>query len=245
MHRFFIPPDQIETGRPVLRGPEVKHLVKVLRLGAGDVVELLDGSGRGIRARIDSVDREEVVCARLEEFSPGGEPPVRVTLVQGLAKGEKMDLVIQKSTEMGVAEIIPLICRRTVVQLDSRKAAERQIRWQRVALEAAKQCRRARVPVVRPPQGLGVVLDAIPEGTASFMPWEEERHRSFRQALEGENPGRVYIFIGPEGGFEISEVEEAGRRGVVTVTLGPRILRTETAGLACLSIIMCTWGDLG
>ncbi|MHB8917863.1 MAG: 16S rRNA (uracil(1498)-N(3))-methyltransferase [Desulfocucumaceae bacterium] len=245
MHRFFISPDQIEADKPVLRGPEVKHLVKVLRLGAGDVVELLDGSGRGIRARVESVEREEVVFARLEEFTPGGEPPVRVTLVQGLAKGEKMDLVIQKSTEMGVSEIIPLICRRTVVQLDSRKAADRQTRWQRVALESAKQCRRAMVPVVRTPQGLGEVLAAIPGGTACFMPWEEELNRSFRMALSGDNPGRAYIFIGPEGGFEVSEVEEARRRGVVTVTLGPRILRTETAGLACLSIIMHTWGDLG
>ncbi|MFZ5631218.1 MAG: 16S rRNA (uracil(1498)-N(3))-methyltransferase [Bacillota bacterium] len=245
MRRFFISPEQFEADKPVIRGPDVKHMVKVLRLKPGDMVELLDGTGRAARARIDSAGSVEVVCTRLEEVIPGGEPPVKVTLVQGLAKGEKMDLVIQKSTELGVAEIIPLICRRSVVRLEDKRAAGRQERWQRVAVEAAKQCRRARLPVVRSAQGLDEVLDGMPVGTAAFLPWEEERDRSFGQLLQGENPGRVYIFIGPEGGFEKSEVEGARRRGVVTVTLGPRILRTETAGLACLALIMHRWGDLG
>ncbi|MCL6478660.1 MAG: 16S rRNA (uracil(1498)-N(3))-methyltransferase [Peptococcaceae bacterium] len=245
MRRFFISPDQFGAEKPVIRGPDVKHMVKVLRLKPGDVVELLDGAGRAVRARIDRAGKDEVECTRLEEFTPGGEPPVKVTLVQGLAKGEKMDLVIRKSTELGAAEIIPLICRRSVVHLEDGRAAGRQERWQRVAVEAAKQCRRARFPVVRSQQGLADVLNDMPQGTAAFLPWEEERDRSFGQFLQGENPGRVYIFIGPEGGFDRSEVEEAVRRGVITVTLGPRILRTETAGLACLALVMHRWGDLG
>lgn len=245
MHRFFVSPEQLKAERPVITGPDVRHAVKVLRLGPGDVVELLDGQGRAARAGIEEAGRDQVVCLRLEEFSPGGEPPVRVTLVQGLAKGEKMDLVIQKSTELGVAEIIPLVARRSVVRLEGGKALERQERWQRIAMEAAKQCRRAVVPPVRPPMNLSLVLQEIPAGTTSFLPWEEQRGQSLGYLLRGDNPGRVYLFIGPEGGFESSEVEEAGLRGVQAVSLGTRILRTETAGLACLSIIMNRWGDLG
>lgn len=245
MYRFFIAPEEFVAERPVIRGPDVRHMVKVLRLGPGDVVVLLDGNGRAARARIESAGREEVALTRLDEFTPGGEPPVKVTLVQGLAKGEKMDLIIQKSTELGVAEIIPLICRRTVVRLEGHKSSGRQERWQRVAVEAAKQCRRARIPLVRLPQSLGDVLEEIPESTAAFLPWEEERGRPFGQALAGNRPEGVYIFIGPEGGFDAPEVEEARQRGVVTVTLGPRILRTETAGIVCLSLILHKWGDLG
>lgn len=244
MHRFFVSPEQFGAEHPVITGPDVKHAVKVLRLGPGDVVEILDGAGRAARARIDRAGKEDVILARLDEYTPGGEPPVKVTLVQGLAKGEKMDLVIQKATELGVAEIIPLVCHRSVVRLEGGKAAERQQRWQRVALEAAKQCRRARVPEVYRPQGLDEVLDGIPEGAACFLPWEGEREQSFGQLLMGDNHGRVYIFIGPEGGFEAFEVDRARQRGVVTVTLGPRILRTETAGLVCLSLIMHKWGDI-
>lgn len=245
MHRFFITPEQFEAEKPVVRGPDVRHMVKVLRLGPGDVVDFLDGTGRALRARIDRVGKDEVFFSRLDEYKPGGEPPVKVTLVQGLAKGDKMDLVIQKSTELGVAEIIPMICHRSVVRLNDKKSLEKQQRWQRVALEAAKQCRRARVPVVLPPQGLDEVLDGMPEGTASFLPWEREHNHSFRQMLERGRPGRVYIFIGPEGGFEEYEVERARQKGVVTVTLGPRILRTETAGIVSLTLVMHAWGDVG
>lgn len=229
----------------MVRGPDVRHMVKVLRLGPGDTVVLLDGTGRAARARIESAGREEVTLTRLDEFTPGGEPPVKVTLVQGLAKGEKMDLIIHKTTELGVAEIIPLVCRRSVVRLEGHKSSGRQERWQRVAMEAAKQCRRARIPLVRLPQSLGEVLEEITVGTVAFLPWEEEKGRPFGQALAVDRPEGVYIFIGPEGGFEAEEVEEARQRGVVTVTLGPRILRTETAGLVSLALIMNKWGDLG
>ncbi len=242
MHRFFISPEQFVVERPVLRGPEVGRMVKVLRLKSGDVVEILDGAGRGARAKIDRAEKEEVILVRLDEYIPGGEPPVRVTLVQGLSKGEKMDLVIQKSTELGVAEIIPLVCRRSVLRLDGDRATERQGRWRRIALEAARQCRRAVIPEVRRPKGIDEVLAGIPEGTVSFLPWEGERRGRLGDLLKGDRPGRVYIFIGPEGGFEESEVDLARRKGVFAVTLGPRILRTETAGLVCAALVMHHWG---
>ena len=245
MYRFFIEPQQFETENPVIRGPEFKHLSKVLRLGPGDIVYLLDGTGRMIKARIELMGKEEASLTRLEEFQSERELPLKVTLVQGLAKGDKMDLIIQKATELGIAEIIPMTCRRTVVRLEGEKAIERQKRWQRVAMEAAKQCRRAIIPMVQTPQKFEDVLAAIPREAVCFMPWEEEHGQTFGQVLSTDRPEQVYLLIGPEGGFESMEVEKARQRGVVTVTLGPRILRTETAGLACLSIIMHRWGDLG
>lgn len=245
MHRFFLSPDQFNQDNPVVRGPDVQHMVKVLRLKPGDPVEILDGAGRAARAVIHSLGKEEVACRKIEEFNPGGESPLKVILVQGLAKGEKMDLTIQKCTELGVAGIIPTICHRSVVRLEGGKSSEKQARWQRVAMEAAKQCRRPAVPVVSAPRKLGQVLASIPEGTAAYMPWEDEKNLSLREALPPDSPGTVYIFIGPEGGFESYEVEEARQRGVVTVSLGPRILRTETAGPVCVALVMHKWGDLG
>ncbi|MFZ5646668.1 MAG: 16S rRNA (uracil(1498)-N(3))-methyltransferase [Bacillota bacterium] len=245
MHRFFISPEQFDSHRPVVSGQDVRHMVKVLRLKPGDLVELLDGAGRAARASVEHVGKEEVVLLKMGEFTPGGAPPVQVILVQGLARGEKMDLVIQKCTELGVSGVIPLVCHRSVVRLDDGKSIDRQARWQRVALEAAKQCRRPDVPVVSAPQKLPGVLSGMPEGSLAVMPWEGEESRSFSDALAGETPGRVYVIIGPEGGFEKYEVEEARRAGVVTVSLGPRILRTETAGLVCVALIMHRLGDLG
>lgn len=245
MHRFFITPEQFDSHRPVVRGQDVRHMVKVLRLKPGDRVELLDGAGRAAKAMVEHVRKEEVVCLKMGEFEPLGAPPVEVILVQGIAKGDKMDLIIQKCTELGVSVVIPLICHRSVVQLDDGKIQDRQARWQRVALEAAKQCRRPDVPVVSLPRKLPDVLAGMPKGSAAIMPWEGEDTRSFSDALAGDTPESIYIFIGPEGGFEPYEAEEARRAGVSTVSLGPRILRTETAGLACITIIMHRLGDLG
>lgn len=244
MHRFFITPEQFDSHSPVVRGQDVRHMVKVLRLKPGDRVELLDGAGRAATAMVEQVGKEEVVCLKMGEFAPPGAPPFEVILVQGIAKGEKMDLIIQKCTELGVSGVIPLICHRSVVRLDDGKIHDRQARWQRVALEAARQCRRPDVPVVSMPRKLPEVLEAIPKGSAAIMPWEEEDNLSFSDALAGDTPERIYIFIGPEGGFERYEAEEARRAGVSTVSMGPRILRTETAGLACITIIMHRLGDL-
>lgn len=244
MHRFFITKEEFDSQRPVVRGQDVKHMVRVLRLRPGDQVELLDGAGRAARARLENLGKDDVICRKLEEFIPGGAPPVEIILAQGIAKGEKMDLVIQKSTELGVSGIIPVICHRSVVRLDDSKGYDRQSRWQRVALEAARQCRRPDVPVVSMPRKLPDVLAGIHGGSLALMPWEGENSLTFSEALAGETPGRVYIIVGPEGGFESFEVEEARRAGVRTVSLGPRILRTETAGMVCVALVMHKFGDL-
>ncbi|MFZ5642239.1 MAG: 16S rRNA (uracil(1498)-N(3))-methyltransferase [Bacillota bacterium] len=245
MSRFFITPEQFDSHKPIITGPDVKHMTKVLRLRTGDAIDLLDGTGRGANAVIEHIGKDEVHCQKVGPFTPGGEPPVDVILVQGLAKGDKMDLIIQKSTELGVSGIIPLISQRTVVRVEQDRVSGKHSRWQRVAMEAAKQCRRARIPVVYSPCNLGEVLKKIPPDGFSLLPWEGERIVPLKRALPEDSPGKVYLFIGPEGGFEASEVEEAANHGVVSVSLGPRILRTETAGMTCLSILMHKYGDLG
>ncbi len=191
-----------------------------------------------------TINNKEIALKIINHFSPGGEPPVKITLVQGLNKGDKMEYIVQKATELGVTDIIPMICHRSVVRLEGVKAVDRQERWQRVALEAAKQCRRAIIPKVHEIQNISEVLEKIPLGTLSFLPWEQEKSFGLREILSGDKKESVFIFIGPEGGFEEKEVKQAIDKGVAVVTLGDRILRTETAGLACAAIVMFQWGDI-
>lgn len=246
MPRFFIAPEKINDGRVYITGPDVNHIVRVLRLGAGDGITVLDGRGMAYEAVIERTGREEVVCAIKKEYPAEGTPPLRITLVQGIPKGDKMDLVIQKGTELGVSRVIPLICRRAVVKLEGDKSERRKERWQRIALEAAKQCRRPDVPEVSEPAGWDRVLADLPPEAMAIIPWEEESIKSLKSVLqENDKREEIFVFIGPEGGFTPAEVERAREAGVRPVTLGPRILRTETAGLAVLTMILYQWGDLG
>ena len=245
MARFFVNPENIKRNQAVITGPDVKHIQKVLRLGEGDSVTLLDGLGNQYQANITSYKRDAVFCTIVSKDAALGEPPVRVTLVQCLPKGDKMELVIQKGTELGVTRFIPLKCSRSVVKLDEKKAVERQKRWQRVALEAAKQCRRPLVPEVNVPLEWQEVISEIPQDALLIIPWEGETAVSVKDVLANREYNDIYIVVGPEGGFEPFEVEAARMRGAKTVSLGPRILRTETAGLALTSIVMYLYGDIG
>lgn len=246
MPRFFVAPEQIKSGRVTITGPDVVHIVKVLRLGIGDALTVLDGRGKVYEAVVEQAGREAVSCAITNESAAGGALSVRITLVQGLPKGDKMDLIVQKATELGVFRLIPLVCERSVVKLSGDKPQRRIERWQRIAQEAAKQCRRPDVPEVLPPTGWEEVLNGMPDDVNALIPWEEENQKTLKKTLgESELQGDVYVFIGPEGGFTAAEVELARSRGVRPVTLGPRILRTETAGLAVTAIILYQFGDLG
>lgn len=243
---FFISAEQIEDNRVSLNGPDVIHITKVLRLRPGENLIFMDGRGKSYLAAIEKIITGEVVCVVQREIPAPAASPLRVTLVQGIPKGDKMDLIIQKGTELGVNLVIPLLCERTVVKLDEAKTLMRLKRWRRIALEAAKQCRRNDVPEICRPKGWEQVWASLPPGAAALIPWEEEVEYSlkdfFRQRPELAD---TYIFIGPEGGFTREEVECARLHGVHAVTLGPRILRTETAGPAVLAIFQYQWGDLG
>lgn len=190
---------------------------------------------------------EKLLTARCSNGDkPLVTPPLRVVLVQGLAKGDRMDTVIQKGTELGAASFWPVVCKRSVVRLDPSKKSSRQERWQRIAAGAAKQCRRALVPKVVEPLEWSTALDMIPPGALVLVLWEDESGHTLKKVIQSRpRPDEVYLLIGPEGGLERQEVEEARQRGGIPVTLGPRILRTETAGPATLAMLLYQWGDLG
>ena len=246
MPRFFIKPEQIQDNTVVITGTEAHHITRVLRLGPGATVTLLDGCGNLYLSQIERTEKGSVHCRVLQCEPAGGEPPVRVVLVQGLAKGERMDYVIQKGTELGASEYLPVYCKRSVVRLDAKKEAARRERWQRIALEASKQCGRGVVPLVHEPVGWSAALSLIPASALVLVPWEEETACTLKDELKARpRPAAVYILIGPEGGLEKREVDEARGCGAIPVTLGPRILRTETAGPAVITMVLYQWGDLG
>lgn len=242
MTRFFV--DKVSGGQVVLSREDSHHLLRVMRAEVGTRFTVL-AEAMQYECVLEEVAEGRAV-GRVEESRPaGGEPPIQITLFQGLAKGEKMELVIQHGTEIGVTEFVPVATARSVVKLDPRKAEERVERWQRIAREAAEQCRRGVVPRVSPVLTWKQAVARAGEFDVAMVPWEEGGE-PLRAVLEA-HPGasRFALFIGPEGGLSPEEVALARERGAVAVTLGPRILRTETAPLAAASAILFARGDLG
>ena len=255
--RFFVEPEQIAGELVTIQGAELAHLAKVLRLQAGDVVTICDGTGMEYQAVLEEV-LPDVAAARIQErITSPGEPRIKITLVQGLPKADKMDMIIQKGTEVGISEFIPVITERTIVQLTTGKAERRVERWQRIAQEAAKQCRRAVIPKVHYPLQWRECIDEYlkdSEERLGLIPWEEIAgtgiglREVLTSALSRDDAGGikdVWLFIGPEGGFSEGEVQQAATAGVSAVSLGPRILRTETAGPIAAALVLYQLGELG
>ena len=251
MSRFFVSMEAVDTssGRIMITGEDVKHIRSVLRRMPGDALELSDGVGVDYDVTIEAVEKDsittKIVCAKPNKT----EPPVHITLFQGVAKADKMEYIIQKCIELGVKRIVPVLTARTVVKFDSaRDAAAKTSRWQRIALEAAKQCDRGIVPVVEEPTRFDEALKLAEGCDLKLLPYEEEAAGNLHQQLSkqslAEGAKRIAIFIGPEGGFAAAEVEKAVKAGFKSVTLGPRILRTETAGFAVMAIVMYELGDM-
>lgn len=245
--RVFVPPDRWRGLEEAwITGADALHLTRVLRLAAGDEVLLLDGTGRVFSAEIREVVREGVRAMVTGAADLPADPGLRVTLVPALAKGDRMDEVVQKATEVGAAAIIPVISERTVVRLTPEKAGQRVERWRRIATEAAEQCRRPLVPEVRPVCRFEEALELVPGGGLAFFLWEEERETGLKQALRSRSPVReVFLFTGPEGGFIPEEAAAATASGAVSVSLGPRLLRTDTAGVVAVALVLYEWGDIG
>jgi len=220
-----------------------RHAARVLRLRAGDELTLFDGSGGEYGARIVGVERERVDVEVLDWRDADCESPLAITLVQALQAGEKMDLTVQKAVELGVARIVPVISRRSVVRLDGERAARRVEHWRGVAAAACEQCGRSRLPEVRGLEGLERWLGQAPApGVLRLMlaPGAEHTLASLSPPATGE---RIELLIGAEGGLAPEEMQLAAQAGFVSIRLGPRILRTETAGLAALAAMQCLWGD--
>jgi 16S rRNA (uracil1498-N3)-methyltransferase len=252
MHRFFIPPDWIEDDRVSLEGSLVHQLGRVLRMQPDDRIVVLDDSGWEMEVALVHVGPDRVLGHVVEKRLAQGEPRTKISLYQSVLKGQRFEFVLQKCTELGVVEFIPVIASRCIASgLDdvSRKAE----RWQRIILEAAEQSGRGRLPRLRAALMLARACGRAKRlGGLSLIPWEEEKQTSLRQALyrdeddgpRGARPFSINLFIGPEGGFAAEEIEAARGYGLIPVSLGPRVLRAETAGLAAVSAIFCEFGDM-
>ena len=233
-------PKDIAGDKAYLYGDDVKHIVKVLRLGAGDSVTLCDGLGFDYEARLSAIEKESIAFDLLQKTACENEPFCHVTLYQGLPKAGKMELILQKCVELGVSEIVPFAAARSVVKLGAKEALQKRERYQRVACEAAKQARRGIVPQV------GAILPLerldLEKHELLLTAYEEERERTLKTALRGALAKMgalksVGLIVGPEGGLTPGEVAFAASRGGRSVTLGKRILRTETAGMALAAML--------
>jgi len=250
VHRFKISRLASAQGYFWLHGAEKDHLVRVLRLQPGETVGGFDNSGREWLGKVMTITADEVCCQILAERRPEVEPRFAVYLVAGLAKADKFEWVIQKGTELGMAGFLPLQAKRSVVHLDGAKAAERVERWQKIAAEATKQSRRVREPRIFPVSAwpeLAGRLGSQAEDMQWLIPYEEERTVGLLTAARQLDPSRpLGLLVGPEGGFEPAEVSWAKEHlGARSVSLGPRILRAETAALAALALVLGQWGELG
>ena len=244
MQRFFVEPYQVqeEEHRITLTGPDLNHMKNVLRMRIGEDVWISDGSEKEYHCTIEEFQEDSAVLHILYAQESQYELPGRIYLFQGLPKGDKMELIIQKAVELGAYAVVPVETRRCVVKLDAKKAQKKVTRWQQISESAAKQSKRMLIPEVKNvmswkealafAKGLDVIL--IPYELAQGM-------KETREILSAIQPGQsVGVFIGPEGGFEEEEVRDAMEAGGKPVTLGKRILRTETAGMTMLSILMYT-----
>lgn len=240
MYQFFVEDAQISNGIVTIENEDVKHIKNVLRLKCGEKVRISSNSGENYFGEIDTLADRMVLVHILEEHAANTELPNKIYLFQGLPKSDKLEFIIQKAVELGACEIIPVAMKNCVVKLDEKKASAKQTRWQEIAKSAAKQSKRSIIPTVRKPLSYREALEAAAALDVRLVPYENERGMAAtKEAVEAVRPGQsIGIFIGPEGGFAEDEIALAKERGMQLVSLGRRILRTETAGLAMLSILM-------
>ena len=240
MNRFFGKSGNITDTLIYIDGEDVNHMKNVLRLKVGEEVLVSGGNNREYLCRIREYDTDRAVLEIAEEHEAGRELPVRVHLFQGLPKGDKMELIIQKCVELGVHEIIPVTMKRCVMKLEPKKEAARIARWQAISESAAKQSGRDLIPQIHGLMSMKEALDYAAGMDGGMVPYElAEGMEATKNALSGLKPGQdIAVFIGPEGGFEVSEVEACEAIGLSKVSLGKRILRTETAGFTTMAILM-------
>ncbi len=237
MHRFFIGKESIQAGIAVIRGEDAGHIQRVLRLQQGDKICLCDGMGREYTAQISKADKQAVYAEIISERKSDTESAFRVTLYQALPKAGKMELILQKCVELGVAAINPVVTERCVVkQMGGGEFEKKRERYQRIVYEAAKQSGRGIVPEVRP---LAELKDCSFEThDLVLFAYEGEHDVRLKQVLRGTAAKEIALVIGPEGGFAEEEAAWLAQRGAKTVSLGNRILRTETAGMAMLAMVV-------
>jgi 16S rRNA (uracil1498-N3)-methyltransferase len=246
MHRFFIPPKSIHDNRVLLRGTIVHQIRDVLRMRPGDEIVLLDNSGWAHRTELVTLDRDTVRGRVVEKWKLETEPAARITLYQGLLKGQKFEWVLQKGTEIGIAAFVPVLAARCVIGSLDDVSDTRIERWEKIIVEAAEQAGRASLPHLSAAILFSHACENAVRGGLSLIPWEGEHSRGLREALQQVPKSKeINLLIGPEGGFAEEEIATAQGYGILPVSLGSRILRAETAGLVATAAILYELGDLG
>lgn len=243
MHRFYADESGVVNGLAQLPREDALHAARVLRMKPGEACELFAGNDR-FAAVVDTITADDVTL-RVTSQLPSTEARLRITLYQGLPKAEKLELIVQKAVELGADAVVPVAMSRCVVKLDQKDARKKQERWQKIAREACKQSGRCKQMAVEDPITMKQLLTRLPKHQCALVPWEDARNISLN-AICAARPDvtDLAIVIGPEGGMSPDEVAAMEQAGCTPVTLGPRILRTETAGLAAIAALLCLYGDM-
>jgi 16S rRNA (uracil1498-N3)-methyltransferase len=244
VRRFTLRPERLAGGRVTFDADESRHLTRVLRLRAGDTVVATDGAGRDYVVRLESLG-DAATGTVLAQTDGVPASPLAITLVQGVPKGDRMESIVRAATELGVARVQPALCQRTIVRLEPARWRDRARRWQRVAREAAKQSGRAVIPEVLPPRPLADCLESSEPADLGLCLWEGGSTPLVQRLWQAGTPRSAVVVVGPEGGLAAEEAAAAHARGLTVVSLGPRVLRTETAGPAVIAILQSRFGDLG
>lgn len=240
MPRFFVKPEAVCGDQIQITGSDVNHIKNVLRMNVGEEISVSDGAGQDYFGKIEQIDSSAVLVHVENSWDSYVELPTKLYLFQGLPKSDKMELIIQKAVELGVYAVVPVKMKRTIVKWDEKKGEKKLARWQQIAESAAKQSGRGLIPEVMAPMTFAEAIEMAKGLDAALLPYEKASGMDAARDLIASMRGKssIGIFIGPEGGFDTQEVDEAIDAGVQTMTLGHRILRTETAGLTALSILM-------
>ena len=248
MSKFFVKDDQVNDNIINIIGTDVNHIANVLRLKIDDVIQVCnEDKGTNYNAKIIEMNKEKVKCSILEQIQSNAEANIYINILQGLPKAEKMELIIQKCTELGVKEITPVEMERCIVKLDSKSASKKQERWQKIAEVAAKQSGRDMIPQINNVMNIKNICNILEDYDIVLVPYENEKNTTLKEVLK-ELPKKdlkIAIIIGPEGGFEEKEIKALEQNDYKIVTLGNRILRTETVAMAMTSVILYELADFG
>lgn len=247
MRRFFVAPEAVQDNTVQFDTELARHIGKVLRLSSGEQVTVCTGDGTAYLVELETFSKDAVTGRIVEQMDNLQETAIEVVLYQGMPKGDKLELIVQKCTELGVSAIVPVETSRSVVHLDSSKAGKKLERWQKIAQEASQQCKRVQVPAVGPYYNWKQLLKALEQAKGlTIVFWEDEQTQSLKALLRSQTakPSRINLIVGPEGGLSEEEVEQLRALGAVSASLGKRILRTETAGMAGISMVMYEYDEL-
>ena len=243
MPKYFTKPENISDGFIIIEGDEAKHILNVMRMAEGDKITVCDGNKKDYYCEITETEKNALKAQIIETAESETEPETEIVLFQGLPKSDKMEYIIQKCVEIGVSRIVPVITERAVVKIEKGAKEDKKVeRWLKISESAAKQSGRGIVPIVERPVKFAEALKMASLLENAVIPYENEEKTGLKEFIKRAKKGSVGIFIGPEGGFDNSEIEMAVKSGIIPVTLGKRILRTETAGLVTAAIILYELG---